>query len=483
MQQRPKILLRAGRINLPIRVPIIDLTVDSPSTFLTSDTAAASGTLTVKNITGFAINQILLIGDVGDDGSEIIKTHASTAPTGSTITLAANTVFPHSASTKVSILNFDQIEISNAPTVAGTKTVLSGMPVAVDPTSDTTNRNDLVNTSGYYFARFYNSITSAYSLYSDPAPYSGYTPLSARSIIDSSLDEINKKTSEVLSDEYAFKQIDNCQMETLRELKRWSFMEMFDTNIGVTATGIWRVAAPTDLDDQYSNKAIWNLRIGRGVNLTYVDKEKWNDIVFDVAHTTLAVSIVVGALTITLTDSNDFEPDGGTIQIGANQYAFTANNQITNVLTLSAASTTTNTAGEDVFFGASLGEPIYWTIFNGYIYWYPLIGTEFDGRNIYLDYYKSATQIQHDSDNVVLPDATIVQYYLQWKFLKKLNNGEEDSGSAAARDMYIVRREKLKQKDTLGRSFRLKPRLNTLREQYTFEQDDRRTRLGNFPNS
>lgn len=477
---RPKILLRVGRINQPVRVPIFDLLVDATSTFLTADTAAAVTTLTVKNITGLAINQILLIGDPGNEGSEIVKTHTATAPSGSTVTLNAATVFPHSSSTPIYVLKFDQVEISNAPTVAGVKTILTTASLVAD--SETTDYNDVVSTGGYYFARFKNSITAVFSSYSDAAPYSGYTRLSARYIIDSALGAINKTTSQVLSDEFAFTELNNFQTEVLREQKRWSFMESFDANIGTTATGTWRVAMPSDLDDQFANRSIYNFRIGRGVDLTWVDKEKWNDITFDVAHTTLAVNIIVGAATITLTSSADF-PSGGVVQIGANQYIYTANNTGTGVLTLSVVSTTTNTAGQDVFFGLSIGEPIYFTAFNGYLYHYPAISSDFNGRSYLLDYYKSLTVIALDSDNIVVPDETAASYYLQWKFLKKLNNGEETESSLAARGLYVDRREKIKQKDTLGRSFRLKPRINSMRESYAFEQDSKQVRLGNFPNS
>ena len=198
MQIRPKIILTNGRVQQPVRVQLLDVFVDPVKTFLSSDTASSSGTLTVKNIQGFAINQILLIGEPGGQGSEIIKTHASTAPTGSTITLASNTVLPHSASTFVYVIPYDEVEISIAPTIAGAKVVLTTASLQADQFD--TKYNDVTYTTGYYFARFENSITSAYSPYSDPAPWAGYGILSARAVIDSALGALNKKTSEVLSD-------------------------------------------------------------------------------------------------------------------------------------------------------------------------------------------------------------------------------------------------------------------------------------------
>ena len=91
-------------------------------TFLTSDLASGSASATVKNITGFAVNQVLILGELGNEGTELIYTHASTAPTGSTITFSANTVFPHSSGTPLYVIDFDEIEISNAtPSATSTK--------------------------------------------------------------------------------------------------------------------------------------------------------------------------------------------------------------------------------------------------------------------------------------------------------------------------------------------------------------------------
>ncbi len=448
--------MRYGRQNQPIRVPIETLLVDNTGTFLTADTASGSGTLTVKNITGFAINQILLIGDAGNQGSEIIKTHASTAPTGSTITLASNTVFPHSAGTSVTVINFDQIEYSTATTTTGSKSVLATSNIVANALD--TFYNDTAASAGYYFARFKNTITTLFSTYSDPSPVGGYTLLSARRIIDSALNEINKTTSSVLTDEYAFLMIDDCQTECLMEQKRWSFMQSFNTIIGTANTGAIHIALPTDCEDQNTNKSVYNFRMGKEFDIAWIDKERWDEILQSVAYNTLAQNIGLGDTSIILTSSADFF-DNGTVQIGANEYAYSANDTTTNTLTIDA-STTTNTAGEDALQNGSLSLPSYFTVFDDTLWFYPSISQYYNGRNFYLDYYKKQTQIIHDSDNIVLPDPTVVKYYLQWKFLLKLNNGEENSGSSAARDNYLQRREKMKQKESLNRQYIWKPAIN-----------------------
>lgn len=262
MQIRPKVLLNYGRINQPLQVQISDLLLNPTYQTLSIETAnAGSGSINVANITGFAINQILLIGDPGNQNSEIIKTSASSAPSSGVLFFAGSLVFTHGPNTPIYVIPYDQIEFSHAATTGGLKSVLATSNVVAD--NDTTNYNDTTNTSGYYFARFKNTISSTFSEYSDPAPYDGYTQLSARSIIDNALQMVNKKTSEVLSDQFAFMQIDNCQIECLREFKRWSFMQSFNTIIGQTYNGQMRVALPTNCDDNQTTKSIYNFRIGK----------------------------------------------------------------------------------------------------------------------------------------------------------------------------------------------------------------------------
>lgn len=457
-----------------VKIKNISLVLNEPTTFLTSDTASGVTSINVKNITGFAINQPLIIGILGNQGTEIVKTHASTPPASGAITLAAASIFPHSSSTFVGVLAYDQVEISTATTATGSKTVLGTQTVAVD--SDTTNYNDTTNASGFYFARFYNSITATYSGYSDPIPATGYTLKSARKIIDNALGMINKKTSDLLSDVYAFSEIDNCQTEVVQDLKRWSFLQKFDYNMGDLSTGQWRIALPTDCADQNTTKSIYNFRIGKGSNITWIDKEKWNQIIQDIAHTTLSVNINLNDVTITLVDSSDFE-DSGTVSIGANTYAYTANNRATGVLTITAA-TTTNTSGTDVFQGGTVGTPQYWTTFGGYLYFFPILSPTLNGRNAILDYYSALLPTTLDTQEVMLPDPMVVTYYLAWKFLLRQASGVTTNSIEKFYDKFDLRRKKMIQKESINRTFTLRPLL----PRFNMNSDDPSVRLGNFIN-
>ena len=318
-----------------------------------------------------------------------------------------------------------------------------------------------------------------FSAYSNAIPILGYPINSARQIIDNALGMINKQTSELLTDTFCFNEINNCQMEVLREYKRWSFMQVFDYSLGQLATGQWRVAVPTNLDDQNTNKSIYNFHIGTMDDLVWVDKQKWNEIIVGVAHTTLASNINVSDATIVLTDASNFDPNGGSIYIGANIYGYAS---ITgNTLTLNSVSTTTNTAGQDVFQGASLGSPTYWTTFGGYLYFYPVLGSTYNLREGLLDYYIAPQPIVNDSDTIVLPDPNVVIFYLAWKCLLKINNGVDDASTHPMYDSYDARKQTLMRKEVIGRTVQMHPLKNSLVEENNI--DNKAIRTGAFPNS
>lgn len=457
-QIRPQILMRYGRQNQPVRVPIENMLVDPPAqTYLQQDTVASSSTILVANITNFAENQLLLIGDAGNQNSEIVKTSAGTPPAGSTITLLAATKFAHTANTPVTVLYFDQVQIYNAATTTGSKTQL-GSNINIAANQTVTEYNDTAASTGYYFARWVNSITAAVSDYSEPSPVTAYTILSARNIIDAALGRINKQTSSVLTDEFAFQMIDACQTEVLREFKRWSFMQSFNTIIGQTQTGTWKIQCPANLDDNLTYKSIWNFRIGREFDMIWVDKAEFDALTQGIGYSTVSVQGNINDTTLTLVSTNDFTQQGA-VQVGPNVYSFTANDTSTGILTLQSPLLAIVPVNQDVFQFASLGYPTYWTIYQDYIYHWPICGSVYNGRNYWLDYYTKQVQIVNDSDMIVLPDPTVVQYYLATQFLLKLNNGEETPATAALWAKYQDRLLTMKNKESTNRNFILSPDL------------------------
>lgn len=151
-------------------LPLIE---QKESCLLTAASAVGASTLTVDSITNIKIGQYAILGDLGISDTEIVRIHTSTAPSGHTITLNAVTIFEHPAGTKLTIIDYNQVEFSVSQTLAGTKTVINST-TAVDIQPDSTqtiydavaDSDYIAATTIYVWMRFKNSGATTYSDYS-----------------------------------------------------------------------------------------------------------------------------------------------------------------------------------------------------------------------------------------------------------------------------------------------------------------------------
>src|SRR3990167_394890 len=160
-----------------IKVNLSKLTLNAPELVLDADAVAGTTTITVKSITGVAINNILLFRSIGNEHAEIIATHASTAPSGNTVTLvAAGLVEAHPAGTVVRVIQWNQVRFYSAATeidANASDVGLTALAAAqnIDPTEiDNVYVNTTIS-SGFLYYRFSDSINSVNDIYSDPIPY------------------------------------------------------------------------------------------------------------------------------------------------------------------------------------------------------------------------------------------------------------------------------------------------------------------------
>jgi hypothetical protein len=104
-----------------------------PKTQLAVGQASGVGTVYIKNANGFQANWGMQIGDSGQEQSEIVLANAS-APSGTQIVLAANTVYEHPADTPVYALKFNQIVFEKSTSgTAGTATPITDGTVGITP--------------------------------------------------------------------------------------------------------------------------------------------------------------------------------------------------------------------------------------------------------------------------------------------------------------------------------------------------------------
>ena len=477
----------------------LEISLNEDYSYLNANFASAVGSITVDSIQSFAINQILLIGQFGSEDSEIIKTHASTTPSGNTITLASNTTKAHNRGTKVSIIQFDKYELTHATSATGSKSVLitsqlNGL-VSIDAEREITLYNDIEYNSGHYFIRPTNSIgavftaatsdvitstahglkngqtikvisgttlpaglsttilyyiissaTNTFSValtnggsavditdtgtgthtwykcgdFTDALPFSGYAYNQVGYIKNTALRQLGETKNETLDDTFLNESLWEARRELDRSIKKWSFRTIFNSDIGNVVEGAYSISVPSTLRDPDAPDNILGLRIGgEGQNISYITKREFDRYYLDTPHTTVATQPSVGATSIVLTSSRDFD-ESGTIKIAGNSITYTANDQSTGTLSGVPASgtgsiDTAHSVGVDVWQNADYGLPYYYTIFEDTIFFNCPFESTYTDRNIFMDYYRTMPEYDSDGDTLDEPDVDMFVSYLKWK--------------------------------------------------------------------
>lgn len=286
-----------------------DLLEDAHDTSLSSDATAADTTLTVYSIANLAIDNVLLIGEFGQEGSEIINTHSATAPTGTTVTLSSALTKSHPKDAKVYVIPYDQAQFYHATTTTGDKTLLSTSDINEESTE--TTYADSTYDSGYYFTRFYNSINGNYSDYSDPIPYGGFDSNTVGYIVNMAMKEMKKEFSDTLTFDMLMDEINSCLRYVRGKLKRWSNTQVFNYELDAALVEddyTWTL--PDDYYDKNSNRSMMQIWLEDQDNLTYIDKQEFDDYDRDTdAGTPKFFTVYDGSVYITPKVHSDYAGD------------------------------------------------------------------------------------------------------------------------------------------------------------------------------
>lgn len=452
-----------------IAYPIIkasnaDLLLDVVQAELTADLTAASGTLTVSSITGIGVGDYLLLGEFGQETTEIVRAHVSTAPSGNTVTLNANTVYAHDRGTTIYRIDRNQWEFSRSTTLTGSKSVLATSDIQCDQLS--TEYEDTTNTTGFGFYRAKNSADTTYSNYSESYPYAGYSEQTLKKIFDSALlllgqiDELGQpKFPPSLSREAGVIAVNDCQQE-LKELKhRWSYLTNFDYVVAEIATGQDAYDLPSDIAEDQGQLSILAARIGAQQDMRFINKEKLNLRRINSVKDSLGAAITgTGNTTVTMTDSSDLDSSGSIYVIGDDNADFdtidyTANDKSTNILSGVTNIAETHLIDSIVWQDITFGKPRVYSVFEGKIVLDPVPEAEWNGVNILIDAYIDPTVVDDLADEVAFP-STVVKPYVAYRFALILG----DSGKASNfYGLYQTEKDKILKKENTGHASSFKP--------------------------
>lgn len=389
---KPNLLLK----NSVFTVFNSQLLENEPDTYLSDTAVAASGTLTVQNITGLGVSDYLVLGKFGEEQTELVQVHAVTAPTGSTVTLVANTVYSHPIDTPVQRVSFNQVEFSRATASGGDKSVLTTKTISVDDI--TTVYNDTTNTTGYGYIRFKNSTATTYSQYSDEQSYASLAWNAVGTIIDRVFRIANEKGEDFISRgdvrDFLWDFLDT--VSDLRTIWRKEETDQ-DTSNSTTIAGK-EFTLPTGIKFA-DERGIIDIRTQGGEPLKWLDPKQWATKIAGLSRSTLNGAVLEGATTLTLEDTTDI-PDSGNGYIAGDLFSWTG----ITANTLTGVSGVLDHDSGSVFYEEnSLGTPTHYTILNGVGKLYPAPDSESDSKTLIIDHYAHFTY--PDSDNDIFPFA------------------------------------------------------------------------------
>ena len=428
------------------------IVTNAPTTFLSNDyLTTGQSSVVVDNASVGSGYAFIAIENIANEKWEIINVSSIS---GNTINLATNTVYTHQAGAIVYFLKYNQIEFSYSATLGGVKSVLATVNIA--GSDEYTLYEDTAHVSGYAHTRLKNSVSATFSAYSSAIPYT-YSKKSARELKTLALLELNEESSPSITDEFVFRIINKAESEivNLRKKGKWAWLRTHNYALGTMAAGGWRLALPADIQDRESDESIEEVKFGAGNNLQYLGLKDWNTMLNNVNYTELTADISIGATTISGVLFANF-PDEGTVEIGSNVVKYTGKTNTT--LTGCTGVTTAVTAGATIFQSVSSGKPTYYTIQDGYIYVYPIVGEQQSGKALIMTYYHTPKVINTGYDEVSVPDETAIVDYLVWKIDARLNAGGSTTGQIAYQS-FLTKADRMRRQESSGRITVLKPHI------------------------
>jgi hypothetical protein len=157
-------------------------TRDNADTRFAADYAAGVSSISVKNTSGFAVDNFIVLGKVGFEQAEIIK--ISTITDNTTLALASNTKFPHSRDTLITLIDYDKIRVyKSSDGISGTYSLETTIEIAIDQDVTSFEDTSALETDYYKFAA-YNSVTAVEGGRTDAVASTGFTFYSLATMIN-----------------------------------------------------------------------------------------------------------------------------------------------------------------------------------------------------------------------------------------------------------------------------------------------------------
>ncbi len=319
--------------NTGITLTIPNQLVYSASTYFSKDQALASNSLNVLNGFDFtASTGVILIGAVGAESTERRTVNTAAA---NVITVTAVTDFAHNRGEVINQIAYDQVVIESASSSTGTFSTLATLFFSWTALN-TIYQHTAGLTSTYYRIKYFNSVTSVSSAYSNGGigvSSATFDSTTVAALIQSVRESSGNSTK---TDQFFIGQINDARKVLNEELgfgrvNEWR--QQFEYPIQMLAGNNY-VALPSTIEVNTTNRYLLNARFARqsvaaSLPLKYVDKRSWNSWAWlNRFSTTTAIQLTDGvtSTTLPLSSTGDF-PTSGTVYIATtkpNQSVITA---------------------------------------------------------------------------------------------------------------------------------------------------------------
>lgn len=205
------------------------LVKDRERTYLTASVAVAGTSLTVRAVdsNSWADNDYIIVGEIGSSSAELLQVNGAVSD-GTTLTVdqlgSGGCRFAHGAGEPVYRIDYNQVKLYRSTTETGSKTLLA--TVEIQPDEIESRWDDTTNTTGYGFAAFYNSTTTALSPYSDPIPYEGRSPRSLGAMTERVRDNLLESERDNYIEDTTIHDVLNDVQQTVVDDRMWTFCEV-----------------------------------------------------------------------------------------------------------------------------------------------------------------------------------------------------------------------------------------------------------------
>ena len=406
-------------------VPVVK---EKKFTFVTTDAVAGATSVGIQSTIGFnslttSSGQIICLGELGQEKTEIIRTSNATAPGGTSITLNSGLRFDHPQDTKVYVIDWNRFEVQHATTVTGSKTTLEAYPSYIQPDQFESIYRDIQKTAGFYFIRFNETIENTNSDWSDAVPFGGYADNTVLAIKQRALNSLGEKISDLVSNEFLDEALWEGRREYHQSPGKRPFRRKFNADIGNITTGMYRVDLPSDTERPFTAENVYGVRVGPNPNMGYYDKKDWDKDYEYISHSTLATAYAVGDQDLYLADVRDLS-DSGSVQVEDDTIGYSAKGISGGTLRISSNGAASHVVSSDVWQGSAFGLPRNFTVFgnpggSAYIYFSCPVATAYASMNIYADYYRTVVDKNSDADELDEPNYDIYVPYLSYRMKKR----------------------------------------------------------------